>query len=490
MRSKPRSVSFLWRHCRQLAAGACALLGTAVVLLAAVGSANATPVFNVVDVEDAPDAAIGDGTCASTHLGLCTLRAAIMEAEAEGGGIVTLATNTGLGDYQLTIPSGSEASIGSPARNATGDLDISTNIRVDGGGPESSVIAGNGSFRIFDVHKGGTLWLRGVTVQNGRGEIDGRTNHEHGGAIHNHGSLTLADVAVIGSSTPAGWGGGGITNASGATAQLSNVTVARNSTSAQGGGIENLGELHMLNVTVAENTAPAGQGGGVFDSGSPWNTADALVASNAGGDCRLAGTPAVNSTGGNFAGDASCGFTATTDGSGDPEFDTTRFGPPLYYPLQRSSPAVDVLNLCQYDDIRGVLRPLDGDGTGQVLCDSGSFEREAPAPDSLAADDARVGEGNVPPKQAQVVVLAPQGLSHSATVWAQTQDGTAHAGSDYVAKKQQLKLGTGTTKVRFAVDLLPDTQLEPNETFKVQLSSASGATIDDGEAVVTIVNDD
>src|SRR6185369_3637891 len=182
---------------------------------------------------------------------------------------------------------------------------------------------------------------------------------------------TLDHVAVIGSSSPAGWGGGGITNASGAVAQLSNVTVARNSGSARGGGIENLGELHSLNVTVAENTAPAGQGGGIFDAASPWNTADALVASNSGGDCRLSGGPTINSSGGNFAGDASCGFTNTTDGSGDPEFDTTVFGPPLYYPLQRSSPAVDVLNLCQYDHVRGVLRPLDGDGTGATLCDSG-----------------------------------------------------------------------------------------------------------------------
>jgi hypothetical protein len=484
------SVPRLQRRCRPLAAGASALLGTVAVLVAAVGSSSAAPIFTVVDTEDAPDATI-DGVCASTHLGLCTLRAAIMEAEAAGGGIVVLATNTGLGDYQLTIPPGPEAAFNSPPRNATGDLDISTDIRVDGGGPENSVIAGNGTFRIFDVHQGGTLWLRGLTVQNGRGDLDGKTNHEHGGAIHNHGTLTLDHVAVIGSSSPAGWGGGGITNASGAVAQLSNVTVARNTGAARGGGIENLGELHSLNVTVAENTAPAGQGGGIFDAASPWNTADALVASNSGGDCRLSGGPTINSSGGNFAGDASCGFTTTTDGSGDPEFDTTVFGPPLYYPLQRSSPAVDVLNLCQYDDVRGVLRPLDGDGTGATLCDSGSFEREAPAPDSLAADDAKAAEGQVPPRQLQVVVLAPNGgLTHGVTVIASTQDGTARAGSDYVAKTQRLKLGPGVSKVRFAVDLLPDTQVEPDETFKVLLSSPVGATIDDGEAIVKVLNDD
>jgi len=167
----------------------------------------------------------------------------------------------------MPVGSGWEATSGAeatgPPSNATGDLDIRTNIRVDGGGVDVSVIDGMGAHRIFDVHAGGTLWLRSLTLQNGRGDRDGATTHEHGGAIHNHGTLTLDHVAVINSSTTGPtWGGGGITNAGSGVAQLSNVTIARNSTGAQGGGIENLGELHMLNVTIAENSAPAGKGGG------------------------------------------------------------------------------------------------------------------------------------------------------------------------------------------------------------------------------------
>ena len=38
--------------------------------------------------------------------------------------------------------------------------------------------------------------------------------------------------------------------------------------------------------------------------------------------------------------------------------------------------------------------------------------------------------------------------------------------------------------------ILPDTAREPDETFKVLLSSPVGTTIDDGEGLVTILNDD
>ena len=48
-----------------------------------------------------------------------------------------------------------------------------------------------------------------------------------------------------------------------------NVTIARNSTDAQGGGIENRGELRTLNVTITDNSAPQGKGGGIFFATAP-----------------------------------------------------------------------------------------------------------------------------------------------------------------------------------------------------------------------------
>jgi CSLREA domain-containing protein len=361
------------------------------LIVAPIELSRAAVEFTVNDVEDWPDANIGDGNCASAHLGLCTLRAAIQEAQHAGGGVIYLTPLGGVGPFSLTIPSGAENTGGSPD-NATGDLDIgdlrlsmgsdpprAVNIRVVGYGVDVSVIDGTGTHRIFDVHPGGSLWLENLTVQNGRGDVDQQSGHEHGGAIHNHGNLTLDRVAVINSSSPPGWGGGGITNAITGVANMQSVTVARNTAALRGGGIENLGELRMLGVTVAENWAPLGEGGGIFVNPSATMFAAAtLVATNAGGDCTVTGGT-VTSSGGNLAGGADCGFNTASDLRDDPWFDWSVLGPPLFYPLLASSTgptskAVDTGFACPALDIRGVTRGLDGNGDGVAKCDTGSYE--------------------------------------------------------------------------------------------------------------------
>ena len=282
--------------------------------------------------------------------------------------------------------------------NLTGDLDISGDVHVTGGGVARSVIDGMHTTRIFDVHQGGKLWLTDVTLQNGKAEFDGPTGHEHGGAIHNHGALTLERVAVINSTSTSpnhDWGGGGITNAPGADAELSNVTIAGNSTDFTGGGIENKGHLGMLNVTVTGNSAPNTLcspfvsrlhphctfflGGGIFfAAGSTTNAANTLVAKNTSGkDCSVSGS--VTSGGANLQGDGSCGFSGGFNGpdlTGDPGFDPTAFGPPLYFPLLPTSQAVDTgqRGVCMFNDIRGVPRAQDGNGDGVAACDTGSYE--------------------------------------------------------------------------------------------------------------------
>ena len=350
------------------------------LLVTPVESSRAAQTFTVIDPTDAPDAQL-NGVCASTNTGnLCTLRAAIQEAEFVAGDDTVFLT-PGLGDYRLTIGPGAEAS--GPPSNATGDLDISTNITVEGGGQTAGdvVIDGTGTHRIFDVHLGGTLTVKNLTLQDGVGDFDQATFHRHGGAVHNHGTLTLDRVAVTTSSAATGWGGGGITNAGTGVATLTNVTIARNTTDLHGGGIENLGKMTTKNVTITENSAPAGTGGGIyFGTGSTLSAGLTLVArQTAGGDCANGSAATVTSSGGNLAGDGSCGF-AAADLSGDPGFDTGPLGPPLFYPLLATSQAVDTTNVsCEPTDIRGESRPQDGNGNGVALCDSGSYERAASA---------------------------------------------------------------------------------------------------------------
>src|SRR5262249_14966924 len=132
----------------------------------------------------------------------------------------------------------------------------------------------------------------------------------HGGAIHNHGQLTLIDSTVSGSSsTKGGWGGGGITNAPSGVAMLENVTFSGDSTASRGGAVENLGKMTLVNVTISQSSAPAAMGGGIY-AGNTTTLKNTIVAEDtAGGDC----AGAIVSVGNNLFGDATCAPTAPTD---------------------------------------------------------------------------------------------------------------------------------------------------------------------------------
>jgi hypothetical protein len=372
--SRPQSSKPRRRVVTRLAAPA-ALIG-GLLALGAVGPAGAAPVFSVDDTVDAPDATPGDGVCASTEQQHCTLRAAVMEAEASGGARIVLPAGT----FRLTIPGGKEVDSSATGQNApdpaVGDLDISTRTDIIGAGPHQTVIDGMNSVRVFDVHhNGGVLGLESLRIKDGRADYDSASKHVHGGAIHNHGYLHLFHVVVDDNASAPRWGGGGITNGGDGVANLTEVTVARNTSPSHGGGIENVGRLSMQHVTVAENQAPSQAGGGLWNAGST-TIAKSIVAANTGDDCLAPGP--ISSAGYNLQGDASCGFTQPTDQEGDPAFQAGLPGAPLYYALSSYSPAEDTAgeNNCFGTDIRGVERPLDSDEDGIVECDMGSFEKE------------------------------------------------------------------------------------------------------------------
>src|SRR5207244_3843719 len=50
--------------------------------------------------------------------------------------------------------------------------------------------------------------------------------------------------------------------------------------------------------------------------------------------------------------------------------------------------------------------------------------------------------------------------------------------------------GTGNATMTISVPIIPDTIVEPDETFFVNLTNADGATITKGQGVGTIINDD
>jgi len=109
---------------------------------------------------------------------------------------------------------------------------------------------------------------------------------------------------------------------------------------------------------------------------------------------------------------------------------------------------------------------------------------------ALSIADATVTEGNSATVNAVfTVTLSGAGLQETRVAWA-TADGTATAGSDYVAASGTLIIAAGQTSGTITVVVNGDTTIESSETFAVNLSSPVNATISRAQATGTISNDD
>jgi CSLREA domain-containing protein len=279
-------------------------IASSIALLGAALAAQAGPTFTVNSLGDAPGGgSLTNGVCeTAAGNGICTLRAAIMEANHAPGG-----------DARIVVPAGTYILSRAPANPDTesaGDLDLLAPMTIEG---SASVIDGSAIDRVLDVSDVAVV-LRGLVVRNGgtrpvyadnggcirnAGDLtldDFATtaicNALLGGAIFNSGSLSIRRSVISGGSAVGVESGGGIHNAVGAVLTIeeslfqdnaaasgggignlgeariaSTSFVSNDSTvlgaSAGGGGIYNAGQLELLNVTVSENNA-AQHGGGLF----------------------------------------------------------------------------------------------------------------------------------------------------------------------------------------------------------------------------------
>ena len=114
-----------------------------------------------------------------------------------------------------------------------------------------------------------------------------------------------------------------------------------------------------------------------------------------------------------------------------------------------------------------------------------------PAPGSVSINDVTISEGNSGTKVATFTVTRSGGTAAFDVNYA-TSDGTATvADSDYVAATNTLHFGANQNTQTISVTVNGDTKVEGNETFNVDLSSATnGATISDSRGIGTITNDD
>ena len=115
-----------------------------------------------------------------------------------------------------------------------------------------------------------------------------------------------------------------------------------------------------------------------------------------------------------------------------------------------------------------------------------SLHAQAPdLPELSIADAPAVRED----ESAEFVVRLSAASGAAVTVAYATMDGTAVAGSDYMATSGILHFDAGETRQTIAVSTFEDATAEETERFTVQLRDPSGATVADGTATGTITND-
>jgi Calx-beta domain-containing protein/WD40 repeat protein len=112
-------------------------------------------------------------------------------------------------------------------------------------------------------------------------------------------------------------------------------------------------------------------------------------------------------------------------------------------------------------------------------------------PGRISINDVSQAEGNASQTAFPFTISLDQAESAPVTVDFSTADGTATAPSDYVAGSGTVTFAPGETAKTVRVQVNGDTIKEANESFSVNLTNVAGnATIADGHAVGTIVNDD
>ena len=130
-------------------------------------------------------------------------------------------------------------------------------------------------------------------------------------------------------------------------------------------------------------------------------------------------------------------------------------------------------------------RIVDGVGRGTILDDDGL----GGAGPGFSIGDFTVTEGNVGTTDAVFDVTASSSSTNPISVDFTTTDGSAGA-NDYNPAGGTLIFAPGETAKQVTVQVIGDTLSEPSETFRVNLSDATGGPIVDAVGLGTITDDD
>lgn len=112
------------------------------------------------------------------------------------------------------------------------------------------------------------------------------------------------------------------------------------------------------------------------------------------------------------------------------------------------------------------------------------------APPSVNISDISVAEGNSGTTAAIFTVTLSAASGQIVTVDYATGNVTAQSGVDYMATSGRLTFQPGTITQTVSVPVIGDTTFEPDETFAIGLQFATNSSVNDGNGVGTIINDD
>jgi len=141
------------------------------------------------------------------------------------------------------------------------------------------------------------------------------------------------------------------------------------------------------------------------------------------------------------------------------------------------------------------IRWNDTDAAGPddgLAVDDFSLTPSAVVAPSLSINDVTLSEGNAGTTAFTFTVSLSQVAGPGGVTFdIATADGTATAPSDYTSKSLTSQtIAAGNSSVTFTVLVNGDTTNEPNETFFVNVTNVTGATVADGQGQGTITNDD
>ena len=301
-----------------------ASLGVLMLAAAALATPAHAATFTVNSTADTVDETPGDGTCADST-GACTLRAAVMEADALAGtDTIDLSqinnpadpivlTRKGADETYAVAENGTATAVSTPDA-AVGDLNITDSVDIVGAGSGLTIIewstadqadkSGDRIFHIQAVSANISVTLTGLTLRNGVTPEVVNINQDpedptamywqfkrHGGclAIGASATASLFDPTAEHGGTGSEEGGGGSGGEGGGESgfavdnvTLTDIHVLDCISGGDGGGIYNAAPL-TINASVISGNTAASNGGGIYISATTtvYQTTIGTMASNA-----------------------------------------------------------------------------------------------------------------------------------------------------------------------------------------------------------------